>query len=139
MVRLVITALILSWCYGYSQASEVSSYKDPKKAFIFSLIPGGGQAYNGKWIKSAVVIGLEVSSYLSWRKNIQNYNDYDNIDLPLNRSKYLLKRNKYAWWMGIIYVYSMIDAIVDAHLHSFEHVMNSPLENDQKERNEYEQ
>ena len=139
MVRLVLSTLIFSFCYGYSQDSEESSQKDPKKAFIFSLIPGGGQVYNGKWIKSAMVIGLEVSSYLSWRKNIQNYNDYDNIDLPLNRSRYLLKRNKYAWWMGIIYFYSMIDAIVDAHLYSFDHVMDSPLENNQKEMNKHEQ
>ena len=75
MVRLVLSTLIFSFCYGYSQDSEVSSQKDPKKAFIFSLIPGGGQVYNGKWIKSAMVIGLEVSSYLSWRKNIQNYKE----------------------------------------------------------------
>ena len=29
--------------------------------------------------------------------------------------------------MGIIYVYAMIDAIVDAHLHSFDDLMESPL------------
>ena len=30
--------------------------------------------------------------------------------------------------MGIIYIYAMIDAIVDAHLHSFDDLMESPLE-----------
>ena len=101
--------------------------KNPKKAFIFSLVPGMGQAYNGRWIKSALVIGLEISSFLSWKENLYRYNQYDNNNFPLRKYRYLEKRNKYAWWMGIIYVYSMIDAVVDSHLHSFDDLMDRPI------------
>ena len=101
--------------------------KNPKKAFIFSLVPGMGQAYNGRWIKSALVIGLEISSFLSWKENLYRYNQYDNNNFPLRKYRYLEKRNKYAWWMGIIYIYSMIDAVVDSHLHSFDDLMDRPI------------
>lgn len=120
-----------------SQDSLNIKTKDSKKAFAFSLIPGMGQAYNGKWIKSALVIGLEVTSFASWQDNLRKYRDYDNNDYPLNRNRYLEKRNKYAWWMGIIYVYAMIDAVVDAHLHSFEHLMESPLKQENNKEKEY--
>ena len=44
---------------------------------------------------------------------------------------YLEKRNKYVWWIGFIYIYGLIDAIVDAHLHPFEDVMAEELGNNQ--------
>jgi hypothetical protein len=34
------------------------------------------------------------------------------------------------WWTGFIWLYSMIDAVVDAHLHPFEDVMKTPIENE---------
>ena len=39
--------------------------------------------------------------------------------------------------MGIIYVYAMIDAIVDAHLHSFDDLMESPLDQENSKGNKY--
>ena len=121
---------------GVIVANETSQLnkKDPKTAFLFSLVPGMGQAYNGKWIKSAMVIGLEVSSFIYWQDNISKYNDYEQNNYPLSRHRYLEKRNKYAWWIGIIYVYAMIDAVVDAHLHSFNDLMESSIrQQDNKE------
>ena len=121
---------------GVIVANETSELKkkDPKTAFLFSLVPGMGQAYNGKWIKSAMVIGLEVSSFIYWQDNISKYNDYEQNNYPLSRHRYLEKRNKYAWWIGIIYVYAMIDAVVDAHLHSFNDLMESSIrQQDNKE------
>lgn len=120
-----------------SQDSLNVKKKDSKSAFTFSLIPGMGQAYNGKWIKSALVIGLEVTSFVSWQENLKKHRDYDKHEYPLKRHRYLEKRNKYAWWMGIIYVYAMIDAMVDAHLHSFDHLMDSPLRQENKKEKEY--
>ena len=111
--------------------------KDPKKAFYFSLIPGMGQVYNGKIIKSAFVIGLETAAYLSWRENRNRYSTYEQNDFPLSKNSYLKKRNKYAWWIGIIYAYSMIDAIVDAHLHPFGQLMKSPITREEKEEDIY--
>ena len=42
--------------------------KDPKKAFYFSLVPGMGQLYNGKLVKSAIFLGLEISAYVAFNK-----------------------------------------------------------------------
>ena len=89
-----------------------------------------GQVYNGKLLKSAIVIGLEIAVYNACLSNLDIYNNYENGNYPLKKHRYLEKRNKYAWWIGIIYVYAMIDAVVDAHLHTFDHVMDSSLEHE---------
>ena len=133
---MVYRYLVCMLFLGVIVANETSELKkkDPKTAFLFSLVPGMGQAYNGKWIKSAMVIGLEVSSFIYWQDNISKYNDYEQDNYPLSRHRYLEKRNKYAWWIGIIYVYAMIDAVVDAHLHSFNDLMESSIrQQDNKE------
>ena len=132
----IATFLLISIVLATPDTVEVKR-KDSKKAFIYSLLPGMGQVYNGKWIKSALVIGLEASAYVSWQGNLKKYRDYDSNDYPLNRHRYLEKRNKFAWWMGIIYVYAMIDAIVDAHLHSFDDLMESPLDQENSKGNNY--
>ena len=108
--------------------------KDPKKAFYFSLIPGMGQLYNGKLIKSAIFVGLEISAYVAWKDNSGKYNSYDSNNYPLKKHRYLEKRNKYAWWIGIIYFSSMIDAVVDAHLNSFDSLMDSPIKQKSSKR-----
>ena len=108
--------------------------KDPKKAFYFSLVPGMGQLYNGKLIKSAIFIGLEISAYVAWKDNSGKYSSYDSNNYPLKKHRYLEKRNKYAWWIGILYFYAMIDAVVDAHLNSFDSLMDSPLKHANSKR-----
>jgi hypothetical protein len=118
---------------SYGQDLRKERIKDPKKAFYFSLIPGMGQVYNGKLLKSAIVIGLEIAAYNACLNNLDIYNNYENGNYPLRKHRYLEKRNKYTWWVGIIYVYAMIDAVVDAHLYKFDHVMDSSLENGKKE------
>ena len=105
--------------------------KNSKIAFYWSLVPGLGQAYNGKWVKSVSIVGLELAAYNAWNENKDFYNNFKDTS-PLPEHRYLEKRNKYAWWIGFIYVYGMIDAVVDAHLHNFDHLMASPLENDKK-------
>tara|TARA_S200000501_G_scaffold230185_1_gene215934 strand:+ start:2463 stop:2888 length:426 start_codon:yes stop_codon:yes gene_type:complete len=132
----IATFLLISTVFALQDTAEVKR-KDSKKAFIYSLFPGMGQAYNGKWIKSALVIGLEASAYVSWQENLKKYRDYNSNDYPLNRHRYLEKRNKFAWWMGIIYIYAMIDAIVDAHLHSFDDLMESSLDQENSKGNKY--
>ena len=91
----IATFLLISTVFALQDTVEVKR-KDSKKAFIYSLIPGMGQAYNGKWIKSALVIGLEASAYVSWQENLKKYRDYNSNDYPLNRHRYLEKRNKFA-------------------------------------------
>ena len=102
--------------------------KSPKTAFFASMIPGGGQIYNGKLIKGATVMGLEALAIKSWLENSKIYSDYDTGDYLLRKSRYLSKRNKYAWWVIFLYFYGMIDAIVDAHLSPFDNVMDANIE-----------
>ena len=128
--------LLMSTALASNDSLDVKG-KSSHKAFIYSLIPGMGQAYNEKWIKSALVIGLEASVFISWQENLKKYRNYDENEYPLNRHRYLEKRNKFAWWMGIIYVYAMIDAIVDAHLHSFNDLMDSPLDKEGSKGKQY--
>ena len=111
--------------------------KSPKTAFFASFIPGGGQIYNGKLVKGVAVMGLEALAIKSWLENSKIYSDYDTGNYLLRKSRYLSKRNKYAWWVIFLYFYGMIDAIVDAHLSPFEDVMDANIENgDQGENNE---
>ena len=134
-LRIFCKILITIAAMNLIQANNegASHYKNPKKAFYYSIIPGLGQVYNGKYLKSAVVLGLELSAYYSWKNNLEKYNTYDSNNYPLKKHRYLEKRNKYAWWIGIIYFYAMIDAVVDAHLNSFDRLMESPINQEQNE------
>ena len=129
--RPILFVFLIGLSYGQDLKKE--RIKDPKKAFYFSLIPGMGQVYNGKLFKSAIVIGLEIAAYNACIKNLDIYNNYENGNYPLRKHRYLEKRNKYTWWVGIIYVYAMIDAVVDAHLYKFDHIMDRSLENGKKD------
>ena len=110
--------------------------KNPKTAFYLSAIPGAGQLYNGKLLKGSLVLALEAAAMYSWFENAEIYRDYDSVDKPLPKNRYLEKRNKYAWWVIFIYFYSMIDAMVDAHLSPFDQVMNTIIEDTKGESNE---
>jgi len=101
-----------------SQSADTSLVeKSPTRAFLFSLIPGGGQIYNGKYIKAVLIFTAEAYVVYQFQKNRVAYNK-DPSDPA--RYGYRNKRNKYAWWIGFIYVYSLIDALVDSHLSGFD-------------------
>ena len=110
--------------------------KNPKTAFYLSAVPGGGQLYNGKLLKGSLVLALESFAIYSWLENAKIYRDYDTVDKPLAKNRYLEKRNKYAWWVIFIYFYSMIDAMVDAHLSPFDQIMNTTIGDTEGESNE---
>ena len=110
--------------------------KNPKTAFYLSTVPGGGQLYNGKLLKGSLVPVLESYAIYSWLENAKIYRYYDSMDKPLPKNRYLEKRNKYAWWVIFIYFYSMIDAMVDAHLIPFDQVMNTAIEDTKGNSNE---
>ena len=115
--------------------------KDPRVATYAALIPGGGQVYNGRFIKALAVVALEGLAIGSWLQNSDLYDSYDPDDdtgFPLRKHRYLEKRNKYAWWVGFIYVYGMIDALVDAHLSPFTEVMGSSMGSEPKNGEENE-
>ena len=99
-----------------------------EKKIPYFLVPGAGQIKNRKWVKSFVLIGAEVAAINFWSKNALIYKKFDESRYDLPQNRYLEKRNKYAWWIVIIYFYSMIDAVVDNHFFDFNEVMNKPIE-----------
>ena len=116
--------------------SDSTLIKNPKTAFYLSAVPGGGQLYNGKILKGSLMFALESFAIYSWLENAKIYRDYDLINKPLSKNRYLEKRNKYAWWVIFIYFYSMIDAMVDAHLSPFDQIMNTAIEDTKGESND---
>ena len=119
----------------YPKTVDLKSKKDPKKAFYYSLFPAGGQVYNKKFKKALVIISIEILAYRAWQNNIHIYNNYENNQYPLRKHRYLEKRNKYAWWLAIIYIYGMIDSIVDANLSEFNQLMDEKISNPTNEDN----
>ena len=130
--RLLSITFFLVFFPIYGNVSDSAKVKNPKTAFVASIIPGGGQIYNGKVVKGITMMGLEVLAVHSWLENSKIYSDYDSGNYVLNQSRYLAKRNKYAWWVIFLYFYGMIDAIVDAHLSPFNDIMDTKIENDEE-------
>ena len=127
---LFVICLGSSFLLGETHPDTSDSIKSPKNAALSSIIPGGGQLYNGKKFKAGMILTGEVLAIVNWYNNSQLYSSYDdenNDEYPLPKYRYLEKRNKYVWWIGFIYIYGLIDAIVDAHLHPFEDVMAEEL------------
>ena len=129
---LFVICLVSSFLLGEAHPDTSDSIKSPKNAALSSIIPGGGQLYNGKKFKAGLILVGEVLAIVNWYNNSQLYSSYDadnDAEYPLPKYRYLEKRNKYVWWIGFIYIYGLIDAIVDAHLHPFENVMAEELGN----------
>ncbi len=95
-----------------------------------ALVPGGGQVYNGAYLKAGAVVGVQ--SFLIANTIIQDNKARDAKRLmrdadPAMEGFYKAEyethkeaRNSNIWWIGVTTVLSMIDAYVDAHLVDFE-------------------
>ena len=115
LLRTWFIALIIFLVPLQSSAQSDSSAVErlPKKAVFYSIIPGGGQIYNGKYLKAVLVLGAEIYSAYNFQVSRDNYNS-------TGLESYRQDRNKYAWWMGFAYIYSLLDALVDSHLSAFD-------------------
>lgn len=119
----------------------------PKKTLIRSaIIPGWGHLYVHKPLKGLIYFSAEVFHvYQAWYYNdIYQYvkktrdyysteewsgftkdqknqaiRDYTGYKLEMNYWRPKEKRNKRIWWCGGIYIMSMLDSYVDAHLSDF--------------------
>lgn len=127
--------LIFLCSASYPHQSDSLNTRSPKRAALHGMIfPGAGQVYNGKWLKGAMILSLEGAAIYSWHANSEIYNNYENENNALPKHRYLEKRNKYAWWIFFVYVYGILDAMVDAHLNPFDNVMDENIEStDMKE------
>ena len=87
---------------GYIDSSKV---RDPGLAWKIGFIPGIGQLYNGKYLKSIGFIGAEYYTVTRFME----LKDAGRIGL----------RNTYAWWLFGLFVFNILDSYVDAHLSTF--------------------
>lgn len=107
----IITLFMVS--KGISQIDS-TDYKNPKVAVAFAtLCPGAGQIYNEKWLKAALVVGID--GY--WIYKSFHYHDL-HLEDP-DKQYYEDSRNKYIWYSVGGYIYGIVDALVDAHLSGF--------------------
>jgi len=113
--KLLLIVFIVSISFG--QSTDSLKVKTPKKAALWSLLPGGGQIYNGKYVKAGIIITLESLALWQSIENGKKYND-DNLDSQLN------DRNKFAWWAFLVHIYGTLDAVVDGHLKPFNEMMD---------------
>jgi len=112
--KVLLLLLLISISFG--QNVDSLRIKTPKKAALWSILPGGGQIYNGKYIKAGLLITLE--SLALWQ-SIENGKDYKDT----NTDSFLKDRNKFAWWALLTHLYGTIDAVVDSHLEPFDEMM----------------
>jgi len=124
-VSLVLLLILLCSCI-FAQPVK----KNPNKAVLYSIIPGGGQIYNKAYIKAGAIIGIQtylIATAIHNDAKVQDYRDKinstgDEILLAEYRDKqkeYREKRTRDFWWMGLTLAFSTLDAYIDAHLSNF--------------------
>ena len=113
--------LLYSYCAFsvlIAQSTQIDStnIKNPNIAWKLSLIPGMGQIYNERYIKSGAFIMAGSYAYLKHSE--------------FTLSGQIGKRNTYSWWLFGLYVWGVLDAYVDAQLSTFPSLGNNELENE---------
>lgn len=102
--------------------------RSPMGALMRSVAaPGWGQFYNHKYVKSAIVFGVEsffIVKSVHWlNKTEDQYKISQETDSAKDFNTYLQYRgvrNDYLWGLGITIFISMFDAYIDAHLSGFD-------------------
>ena len=78
------------------------------------VFPGGGQLYNGEWLKGGIFmlteLGLGGIAAMNYYNHAQGLPDTFNGDDPLSTAK------AFTWFFAASYIYSIMDAYVAAHL-----------------------
>ena len=95
-------SIAISQDEGYIDSTMI---RNPKIAWKLGFIPGLGQLYNGKYLKA---FGFVAGEYIA----LSRFNEFKN-----NESIGL--RNTYAWWIIGLYIWSILDAYVDAQFSTF--------------------
>lgn len=121
LIRKVLLIVIIIISFSFGQEIDSTKIKTPKKAALWSILPGGGQIYNGKYLKAGIIITLESLAIWQSIENGKNYNVENSNDL------YLTNRNKYAWWAFFVHIYGLLDAVVDSHLEPFDQIMEGDI------------
>ena len=97
-------------------------------AWASALVPGLGQILNGHYAKAALLymgVGGAVTSLAGRQEMVEFWKTESDIAKAQGRSTtvaneqadfFRKRRNQYVWGLGLIYVYQILDAAVDARL-----------------------
>jgi hypothetical protein len=81
-----------------------------------AMLPGWGQLYNEKYIKSLISLGI----CFDFARKVYVFNQrYQHS----GRKYYLDRRVVNSWYLGLCYALNMVDAYVDAYLFEFDDMM----------------
>ena len=140
------TAVVVDTLEAKKKKNRRADFPNPKKALIYSIIPGGGQIYNRRWIKATVVMGG--AGFLTWNifyttqqfKRLKKAHFYRVDEDPTTVDEFTVngveqistnsllrlrddyrkqKETAYIWLIGFVGL-SGIEAFVDAHLRTFD-------------------
>ncbi len=125
------------------EQQKLTAHRSPMGALLRSVaVPGWGQFYNQKYLKSAVVFGVEtyfIYKAVDWWGKTED--QYDLVQsLPADErsgpfNTYLSNRNRrndFLWLTALSVFVSMFDAYVDAHLAGFDVDLTPEIEDEQK-------
>ena len=98
--------------------------KSPGKASLLSaFIPGAGQYYNDRYIKSGLVFGIQVGLILRTVHHNERVNRFRHRSSDYDKQRYIDAydaRQSFIFWIGTSALLSAMDAYVDAHLINFQ-------------------
>lgn len=117
-----------------SNSQLIKKSKSTTTAMLLSaVLPGAGQFYNESYWKIPVILGLggfwgyewvqmnnELRTYKSkYSESLMKFPPAGNYQYKDLRDFYRSERDKFAWYLGILYVLNIVDAYVDASLFEF--------------------
>jgi hypothetical protein len=104
----------------FAQPDTSARTPDPTTALLLGIVPGGGQLYNRKWIKAALVMAMDGYAITQFQQSRELYNGFEPPpENPDAINPYMDRRNRHAWRILLFYLLGILDAYVDAHLSTF--------------------
>jgi len=140
-IRIINISVILLIIFLALQSSAFCQYPDstnirkvnPTGALFRSVfVPGWGQFYNKKYVKAALIAGIEIylmnEVYTHWHKASLHKKHFTSaFDYPIYQAeefaryeKELDRRGNASWFLAATIFLSMFDAYVDAQLSDFD-------------------
>ncbi len=127
---------------GQKDTININTDSNPKRAVLYSaILPGLGQAYNRKYWKIPIVYGTIGTTLFLADYNNKNYNRFlnayiaetDNDTTTINqlsaigleqikfyKKKYKRDRDLFLIVTGVLYIFNLVDASVDAHFADYD-------------------
>lgn len=128
-----LLAGVIFYCSGSSASEAEKERLPPNRVTRLSIIPGMGQFYNKKNTKAWTIIGLEaaaITGTLAFHDyQINAYRDWEAVPERNEKKRNVYRkrledlrrvRNTFIWLGGLLWVYNIADAYVDAHFYKYD-------------------